>query len=149
MPWEITPARESDIPRLCRLLGVLFVQEAEFTPDESKQAQALKAIITQPSVGEILVARDGDSIVGMVSLLYSVSTALGGRVATMEDMVVEPSHRAEGIGSALLEEIVALANQRACLRLTLLTDAVNLPAQQFYQRAGFRQSPMIAMRLGL
>ena len=149
MTWEITPAIEADIPRLCRLLGVLFVQEAEFTPDESKQAQALKSIITNPDVGEVLVARQGKQLVGMVSLLYSVSTALGGRVATMEDMVVDPAHRDEGVGSALLQAAVALANRRACLRLTLLTDAVNLTAQRFYRRGGFQQSPMIAMRLGL
>ncbi|MDO6459369.1 GNAT family N-acetyltransferase [Granulosicoccaceae sp. 1_MG-2023] len=149
MLWQITPARIADIPDLCALLNILFEQERDFSPDSNKQSQALKQIIGDPSVGEILVARQPGKVLGMVSLLYTVSTALGGRVALLEDMIIDPQYRHKGIGKSLLDSAVSLANRRACLRLTLLTDANNHSAQQFYRRAGFARSAMVPMRLGL
>ena len=73
----IEPATAADIPRLCELLALLFTQEAEFQPDASKQAEGLRRIIGSPAVGAILAARDGADIVGMVNVLFTVSTALG------------------------------------------------------------------------
>ena len=87
---SIRKAEPSDIPSLATLLGMLFDQEAEFAADVELQTQGLEMIISNPSVGELLIGQRTDgSVVGMVSLLYTVSTALGGRVALLEDMVVE------------------------------------------------------------
>jgi GNAT superfamily N-acetyltransferase len=85
----------------------------------------------------------------MANLLYTVSTALGGKVGLLEDMVVRPEFRGQGVGLALLSAAIEYAQQVGCLRLTLLTDVDNLSAQQFYQRAGFAQSSMVPMRLSL
>jgi hypothetical protein len=74
-------AHINDVPRLCELLFLLFTQEADFQPDDEKQSRALRLIIEQPEVGRILCAIEGDTIVGMVSLLYTISTAEGGRAA--------------------------------------------------------------------
>jgi GNAT superfamily N-acetyltransferase len=144
---QITPATSSDIPALCELLGHLFSQEADFTPDHEAQARGLASIIEDPGVGHILVARRGDMAVGMVSLLYTVSTALGGRVALLEDMVVAPQARGAGLGSQLLARAVELARAGGCQRITLLTDRVNEPGQRFYQKHGFSLSAMTPMRL--
>jgi len=77
------------------------------------------------------------------------STALGGRVALLEDMVVRPDARGRGAGSLLLRAAVEFARAAGCLRITLLTDADNAAAQRFYARHGFGQSAMIPMRLPL
>ena len=146
----ITLATLADIPDLCGLLDLLFAQEAEFTPDTAAQQRGLTAITQNPDVGQILIARQaGSKAVGMVSLLYTVSTALGGRVALLEDMVVTPDTRGQGVGAQLLAQAIALAKANGCLRITLLTDAVNEAAQRFYQRQGFVASPMMPLRLGL
>ncbi|WP_305042819.1 GNAT family N-acetyltransferase [Geoalkalibacter sp.] len=143
---NILPARDADIPQLCELLSLLFTQEADFTPDEAAQRRGLALILAHPEQGRILVAREADRVLGMVNLLYTVSTALGGRVALLEDMVVRPEARGLGLGAALLEEAVAVARREGCLRITLLTDADNQAAQRFYQRQGFALSAMVPMR---
>ena len=126
--FNIDFATSADIPALCQLLTLLFAQEAEFQPDIAVQQRGLNAILTNADVGEILVARQNVQIVGMVSLLYSISTALGGRVALLEDMVVAPLLRGSGLGSQLLTAAITHAQQRGCLRITLLTDADNYVA---------------------
>jgi GNAT superfamily N-acetyltransferase len=139
-------ATECDIPELSALLALLFEQEAEFEPDPAVQRRGLHDIIVNPGVGKILVAHLDGQAVGMVSLLFSVSTALGGRVAWLEDMVVQPNWRNSGIGSVLLTEALALCRAEDCRRVTLLTDADNHAAQAFYRKHGFSGSAMLPMR---
>ena len=146
---QVTHATRNDIPELCELLDVLFTQEAEFQPDRAAQTRGLMQIIDNSEVGRILVARQGADIVGMVNLLFTVSTALGARVALLEDMVVHSEFRGSGIGSALLQYAIAFARSVGCQRITLLTDRTNVPAQRFYQRHGFILCKMILLRLSL
>lgn len=143
---QIDTATPDDIPALCGLLSALFAQEAEFTPDTAAQARGLAMIVGDPRVGSVLVARRDGEIVGMVNLLFTVSTALGERVVLLEDMVVAPSARGGGVGSALLQAAIAFAREQGCPRITLLTDRVNADAQRFYARHGFVGSDMLPMR---
>ncbi len=144
---QITPATISDIPALCELLALLFSQEADFQPDYEAQRRGLLQILENPDVGLILVARQKNQIVGMVNLLFTISTALGEKVALLEDLVVLPNQRGKGIGSKLLKEAIETAKLHDCHRITLLTDSVNESAQQFYQKHGFSFSAMIPMRM--
>lgn len=146
---EIELATETDIPALCQLLNELFTQEAEFQADEAAQCRGLAAIIADPAIGHILVARQEGRVLGMVSLLYSISTALGARVAWLEDMVVAAEFRGAGYGRLLLERAISFAQAQGCRRLTLLTDVDNLRAQQFYLKQGFCISTMLPLRRGL
>lgn len=145
----ISPATPDDIPQLCELLAILFTQEADFQPDEKKQSAALKLILDHPETGRILALRESGKVVGMVGLLFTVSTACGGRAALLEDMIVRPAQRGNGLGGKLLRAAVDLARQEGCLRITLLTDRANDSAIRFYQRHGFGMSEMLPLRLAL
>jgi GNAT superfamily N-acetyltransferase len=138
-----------DLPQLVELLGQLFEQEAEFTPDAAKQEAALKLIFANPSFGRLYVAKDGPKVVAMASLLYTVSTAEGGKAGLFEDLVVRPDYRKQGIGAKLLEHVIAQARAEGLVRITLLTDMQNEQAQVLYRRLGFVGSPMKPMRLKL
>lgn len=106
-------------------------------------------IINNPDTGAVLVARQNEKIVGMVNILFTISTALGARVALLEDMIIASASRGENIGTQLLMEAISLARTRACKRITLLTDGSNNLAQQFYAKQGFIASNMMPMRLSL
>ena len=142
-------AKASDLPDLVELLGLLFDQEAEFRPDPAKQESALKLIFSDPSRARIYVGRDGRRVVAMASLLFTVSTAEGGKAAWFEDLVVRPEYRRQGIGAKLLGYVIAQARAEGVLRITLLTDMQNERAQALYHRLGFVGSPMRPMRLKL
>ena len=144
---EVGEAIVGEIPRLCELLAELFTQEAEFRPDPERQAAGLRRIIDHPEVGSILVLRRDGEAIGMVNLLFTVSTALGAPVALLEDMVIHPDHRGDGHGSRLVQAAVERAEAAGCARITLLTDHDNEAAQRFYRRHGFESSSMLPMRI--
>lgn len=146
---KITPALPSDIPELCELLNVLFSQEEEFVPNYQAQSRGLSRIINNSELGLIIIAREEGQVIGMVNLLFTISTALGERVALLEDMVVSPRIRGSGVGSMLLEQAITSARLSGCKRITLLTDRANESAQHFYQKHGFEFSNMIPLRLSL
>ena len=147
MAIDYAAATAKDLPQLVELLGMLFQQEAEFQPDAAKQKQALEAILANPVIGRLYVAREGRKVVAMASLLYTVSTAEGGKAAWFEDLVVHPEERNRGIGEALLKHVVTQAKAEGIRRITLLTDMQNERAQAMYRRVGFVGSPMRPMRL--
>lgn len=142
----IGPARDADVSALVGLLDLLFTLEPDFSPDAAAQRAGLALILNRPETGRIFVARSGDDILGMVSLLNSVSTALGGPVGWLEDLIVAPAHRGLGIGSLLVGHALQVAREQGMLRVTLLTGADNLSAQRFYRRHGFRDSGMLPFR---
>ncbi|MBP6095430.1 MAG: GNAT family N-acetyltransferase [Methyloversatilis sp.] len=146
---DIRPATTEDLPVLCALLDQLFAQEVEFTPDTDAQTRGLRRIIESPAGGDILVTCEHGTPIGMVNLLYLTSTALGSKVALLEDMIIAPAHRGSGHGNRLLDAAIARARSRGCRRITLLTDGDNAIGQRFYARHGFIPSSMLAMRLML
>ena len=144
---EIRIANTGDLPELVGLLNELFTQDIEFEPDYAVQERGLQKIIGNNEVGEILVLKVGNKIIGMVSLLYTISTALGDRVAILEDMIISKEYRNRGFGKELLAEAIRFSKQRGCRRLTLLADFDNDVAIKFYKGFGFSKSAMIPMRL--
>jgi GNAT superfamily N-acetyltransferase len=145
----IDAATAPDIPALVDLLALLFTQEADFAPDHAKQERALRLIIENPATGAIFVARDGGAAVGMVSLLFTVSTAEGGQAAWLEDMVLRAGQRGGGLGTRLLRHAIEWARAQGIARISLLTDRTNEGAIRFYGRQGFGESAMTVLRLPL
>ncbi|MBZ0091189.1 MAG: GNAT family N-acetyltransferase [Sulfuricellaceae bacterium] len=143
---EIGPADSRDIPGLVALLGELFGQEADFRPDRDKQTRALRLILSNPERGRLFVLRDGSQVVGMANALITVSTAEGGPVVLLEDVIVSEPYRDSGLGGKLIDHVLEWAEQEGLLRVTLLTDRSNRGALRFYQRQGFRRSSMVVLR---
>ena len=146
---EINKATITDIPELCALLDSLFTQEAEFKSNHEVQTRGLTVVINNSEIGDILVARKSGKIIGMVNLVYTVSTALGGRVGLLEDMVISREYQGLGVGSKLINHTIKFAKERGCKRITLLTDHDNTEAHHFYQQHEFSRSPMVVFRRSL
>jgi GNAT superfamily N-acetyltransferase len=143
----IEPATEADLDELSEMLGGLFTQEGDFRPDKEKQLRGLRLIFEQPSRGRVFVLRRNGAIVGMINLLFTISTAEGGFVILLEDLVIHKQYQGKGYGSRLLQHAIDFAKQKNFLRVTLLTDRPENVAQEFFRHHGFVESSMIPMRL--
>ena len=135
-----------DIDILCELLFELFSQEVEFTPNKEVQQKALKTIILDENIGDIYVATINEKVVSMVNILYTISTALGTKVAIFEDFIVDRNYRNQGIGENLIDFVFEDLKAKNFSRITLLTDNDNLKAHKFYEKKGFIKSSMVPFR---
>jgi GNAT superfamily N-acetyltransferase len=143
----IEPAIAEDLDELSSLLGELFSEESDFRPNKEKQLRGLRLIFEQPNRGRVFVLRRDRSIVGMINLLITISTAEGGFVILLEDLVIHKGYRGHGYGSMLLDYAIEFARQKNFKRITLLTDRPELRSQSFFRKHGFYESPMLPMRL--
>jgi len=84
----------------------------------------------QPARLPAFVAMDGTRIAGHAS--YRVA----GGTCELTSIVAEP--RGRGIGSRLLDAVLAVAREAGCVSVWLTTTNDNLGALRFYQRHGFR-----------
>jgi len=144
---RLEPATIEDLPQLVELLVALFSVEEDFRPDKAKQEHGLRLILEQPNRGRIFVLRTDHMVIGMVNLLFTISTAEGGLVILMEDVVVHPQHRRQGYGGKLLDYAIQFARAKNFRRITLLTDKISAESQAFFSKHGFSFSSMIPMRL--
>jgi GNAT superfamily N-acetyltransferase len=146
---RIEPATIEDLPLLVELLMGLFEKESDFRPDYNNQMRGLRLILEQPSRGRIFVMRSADRIIGMINLLFTISTAEGGFVILLEDLIIHESFRGQGMGRELLNYVIEYARQKDFLRITLLTDRVGDNTLGFFEKHGFVRSAMVPMRLFL
>src|ERR1700759_5708662 len=102
----IEPATEADLDELSELLGELFAQESDFRPNKEKQLRGLRLSFEQPNRGGVFVLRRDGSIVGMINLLFPISTAEGGFVVLLEDLVIHTEYQGHGYGAKLLQHAI-------------------------------------------
>lgn len=143
---RVETATIEDLPALTELVMELFAISGDFSPDRAVQEKGLQLILEQPSRGRIFVLRNNHRIFGMVNLLFTISTARGGFVIMMEDVIVHPAHRGQGYGSMLIKHVCEFAKQKNFKRITLLTDKISEESQEFFRKNGFEHSNMIPMR---
>src|ERR1700738_3768200 len=122
---RIEPATLQDLPELTQLLMELFAQESDFRPNYNNQMRGLRLILEQPNRGRVFVLRSADRIIGMINLLFTISTAEGGFVILLEDLIVHHNFRGQGMGGELLKYALDYARQKDFLRITLLTDRIS------------------------
>ncbi len=92
------------------------------------------------------MARLDGRVVAMANIQIGISTAEGGEVMMIEDVIVDPALRSQGLGRALLRHVFDWGASQGMTRATLLTDHDNLAAQAFYGRMGFTPSAMRVLR---
>ncbi len=143
---KIREASVSDMDSLVELLKTLFSVEEDFVFNESLQRRGLAMMLENQEERCIMVAETDGKVIGICSIQTLISTAEGGQVGLVEDVVVNPSYRGKGIGKMLLSSLEKWAKKRGLKRLQLLADQNNLPALEFYEKMNWKKTQLICLR---
>ena len=131
------PEHAADI---CRLLAV---QLAEHHVDISGEALAssVAGVLDVPRRGFFLVALHDGACIGVAYVSFIWALEHGGQAGWLEELYVVPEHRTGGIGTQLLEGVMAAALAAGCAALDLEIDTDHERVRSLYARHGFTALP--------
>ncbi|HWO07605.1 MAG TPA: GNAT family N-acetyltransferase [Candidatus Paceibacterota bacterium] len=95
----------------------------------------------------LLVAKDGDKIVGMASLY--IMPKLGKRSAYVEDVVVDGAYRGQGLGEKLMRDIIDTARTEKVNTLYLTSRPDRVAARALYNKIGFTVKDTAVFKMDL
>jgi ribosomal-protein-alanine N-acetyltransferase len=135
----LRPMTDDDLP-------AVLVLERELFAEDAWTKEMFAAEIASPAKGRFyLVAEDGGRIAGYAGLLAPIGGRPGGSQADVLTMAVATARWGQGIGSALLDALLAEAASRGCAEIFLEVRVDNSRAQRLYAKYGFRR---IGLRRG-
>lgn len=125
-PYLIRPVIPGDVETIVALDQAAFVPPWQLALTEIRQATRMAAIST--------VALANSQIVG-----YQITTLYfdGGHLARLATL---PSFQSQGVGSALLDDLLHRLSRRGVSTVTVNTQDSNVRSQQLYQRFGFERN---------
>jgi GNAT superfamily N-acetyltransferase len=145
----VRDASLDDLEDVLRLLNQDAIREVvEVYGDLTPYREAMAEILAAPH-STVLVAEVGGEVVATAQVSWQRRMMYGaGLVCQIESVRVDSRRRGEGIGSGLIEWIVADARRRGCARAELTSNAKRTEARRFYEQLGFEASH-IGMKLYL
>ncbi len=115
--------------------GAAFtLQEETVSPALHKVYDLTSDVDSMPALDHVLIAENDSRVAGVGALSHDVAD----RRAIVRHLYVDRAYRGQGIGRALMEAMVAHAEQWQVRCVWLETQDVNYAAIQFYRRAGFQ-----------
>jgi len=150
----VRTAEAEDEEPLGRLGAMLVAEHHDFDPRRfiapipdlaERYGQFLLSQVQREGMLVLVAERDGEVVgyayAGMEGNDYM---ALRGSAGVLYDLVVDPAHRRQGIGSALMDAALERLRELGAPRVLLFTADRNHGAQSMFDRAGFRRT-MIEM----
>lgn len=122
--YEIRVAEDYDLRQMAEIDQSAFRPPWQLSYEDLRQARRISTHCT--------VALDQDEVIG-----YQLST-LYRRSGHLARLAVHPDYQGQGIGGALLENLIRHFVQRSILTLTVNTQASNNTSQRLYLRYGFQ-----------
>src|SRR5215217_4575754 len=110
--------------------GVLAVEEESFTNPWTKEMYAWE--LQNRSVCHIFVVRTPECAVAGFCAFWLVVDEIH-----INNVAIRPQYRGRGIGTAVMQHVLAEARRLGARRATLEVRASNEPARRLYERLGF------------
>lgn len=145
-------AEEADLPAVVRLFAIPdegnLKDEDPSSPLPACYAEALASIASDPRNMLMVAEREGAVIGAFHLTILQYVADRGGRVAQIENVIVEPSARRLGVGAAMMAWGIDEARRQGCFRVQLTSNKARARAHRFYERLGFKATHE-GMKLGL
>jgi len=109
-------------------------------PLSAEVRRALIPGLQQHPTTVIFLAYQGGEAIGIAVCFSGFSTFAARPLINIHDLAVLPSHRGQGIGRRLLEEVERKARDMGCCKLTLEVQENNHRARRAYEAVGFAQA---------
>ena len=132
----IVPAETQHVDAIVELLTAQLVEHEIFTPADALR-EVTRAVVGEPRHGFMLLAVMDDHPAAVAFAAAHISAEHGGVIGWLEELYVAPEHRGNGIGAALLADIISRAQRLGWRGVELEVVAGHERAAALYLRHGF------------
>lgn len=139
----IRPANSADQESVLALLRI-YCDEANTPLSDQHLLAGLVPLLTENQHGVVLVAEE-EKIIGYSILTWGWGIESGGMEALVDEMLIHPSRRSEGIGEMLLQATLERAKQAGVKVVFLETEKDNPRSRKLYSKVGFEEETSIWM----
>lgn len=141
--FKIRQANLSDQKAILDLLRI-YCLEADAPQSDEHLLAGLTPLLSENQHGMVLVAED-DQIIGYSILTWGWGIESGGLEALVDEMLIHPTKRGQGLGEQLLSETLQRAKQHGVKVVFLETEKDNPRSRDLYSRVGFEEESSIWM----
>ena len=134
-------ARVEDVDLVLELIRGLADFENLSHQVQATRDQLQETLFGAKPAAEVVLACEGETVVGFAVFFPNFSTFLGKPGLYLEDLYVRPEFRGRGHGRALLRHLATLALERGCGRFEWTVLDWNESAIEFYRRQGAEVLP--------
>ncbi|MDJ1172329.1 GNAT family N-acetyltransferase [Roseofilum sp. BLCC_M154] len=131
-------AEQTDLEIILQLVQE-FHHSEKLGFDEKLDAQALEELISDSSLGKLLLIQQDDEIIGYVIIAWGYSLEFRGRDAFIDEFYLRPQYRQQGIGTQTLSLVEKTCQELGIQALHLEVDFENPNAQRLYHRVGYQR----------
>jgi len=133
---QVTRANIEDLDAIFKLMEKQFVEHRiDFDPAELRQA--MNEMFVREGLGFFMIARSDGQTVGIAAISFAWTLEHCGPAAWLDELHVLPEYRDRGIGSLLLDGVIAEVKRAGCRAIDLEVEADHSRAEKLYLRKGF------------
>jgi GNAT superfamily N-acetyltransferase len=137
----IRHAEPGDCDELAALVERYWVFEHIGGFDRDRIVRLLNRFVSSPAEGRCWVAGEAGALRGYLLATYLFSLEFGGTIAEIDELYVIDQHRAEGLGTRLVQYGAAEMRLAGVVHLQLQLGSHNRSGREFYSRLGFAARP--------
>ncbi len=135
----IRNAEIRDVSACCILLEQLWPGTAKGNAQRNPMPVLFAHLLSAPTSYVVLVADQGDRVVGYLDASLRETLCHGGLTMTIEDLVVDQVYRRQHIGQNLVRAAEIIGRTRDCYAIELSSDFQREESHRFWKALGYKR----------
>lgn len=136
MSRDVVLATFEDAPTLTRLQIAFDTEFDSPTPAYDALLERYRTVLADQD-GFAIIARHGDEPTGFALVTLRPTISCDGPLAVLDELYVCPPLRDQGIGTSILNRVLAEIRERSGGEVHINVDEVDTDTRRFYERHGF------------
>lgn len=135
--WYVRRATVDDASEVAGLLHDFNIEFETPSPGPDLLAARLRILLASPTTFALLA---GTPVIALAVVTLRANVWYDGKVALLDELYVVPELRDQGIGSAVMAELLAIAETTGVDLIEINVDEGDVDTQRFYVRHGYSAS---------
>lgn len=138
--------KPEELTKLLTLYRYLNPEDPRLEPDQELE-KYWREILADPSLYYLVIEEDNRLVSSCTLAIIKNLTRSARPYGLIEKVVTHPDYRNKGYGTAVLQKAVAIAMEKNCYKVMLMSGRKEESTLRFYEKAGFHSGEKTAFTI--